>query len=317
MKKNTFLFDVVQPEALELARPICRFSRASSFDPDTLVNEVAAANPEVILIRAMGRVTREILEAAPNLKVVGRQGVGVDNIDLEAAQARGVRVINSRHGNTLAVAEHFIMLALGLSRRLPTLNNWLHRGDWSGLADYSAIEISGRTLGILGFGHIGQLVAKICSTAFAMPVIYASRADHDDVAYILGAARVKIEELFAQADYLAICTALTPETRHLVDRGLIGLMKPSAFLINLARGGVWKEADVVEALRTGVIAGAASDVYEVEPAGADHPLFACDNFFGTPHTAGLSAEANVRIDLEVVSGVLEVLAGRQPSHFVV
>lgn len=317
MQKNAFLYDVVQPEALELARPICRFSRASSFDPDRLVQEVAESNPEAIFIRAMGRVSREVLEAAPNLKVVGRQGVGVDNIDLEAARARGVRVINSRHGNTLAVAEHFILLALGLSRRLPTLNNWLHQGDWSGLTDYSAVEISGRTLGILGFGHIGQLVAKICSTAFAMPVIYASRAAHDDVAYILGAARVKIEELFAEADYLAICTALTPETRHLVDRGLIGLMKPSAFLINLARGGVWKEADVLEALRTGVIAGAASDVYEVEPAGADHPLFACDNFFGTPHCAGLSAEANLRIDLEVFSGVLEVLAGRQPPHFVV
>jgi Lactate dehydrogenase and related dehydrogenases len=300
---------------MDIISPICQFTKASALDPETLVREAAGA--EVILLKGMGRVSREVMEAAPDLKVIGRQGVGVDNIDLEAARARGLRVINSPHGNTLAVAEHFIMLALGLSRKLTILNGWLRRGDWSGLPDYAATEMTGRTLGILGFGHIGQLVAKICSTAFGMPVIYASRAAHEETAFILGAGRVKTEELFERADYLAICQALTPDTRHLVDQSLISRMKPSAFLINLARGGVWKEADVLAALRSGAIAGAASDVYEVEPAGADHPLFACDNFFGTPHTAGLTAEANLRIDLEVVQGVLDVLEGREPAQAVV
>lgn len=315
MKKNVFLFDVLQPEALDIISPSCRLTKASSLEPETLIREAAGA--EAIFLKAMGRVSREIMEAAPNLKVIGRQGVGVDNIDLEAARERGVRVINSPHGNTLAVAEHFIMLALGLARKLPTLTARLHRGDWNGLEYYAATEMSGRTLGILGFGHIGQLVSKICAAAFGMPVIYASRAAHEETAFILGAARVTTEELFERADYLAICQALTPDTRHLVDRRLISRMKPSAFLINLARGGVWKEADVLEALRSGTIAGAASDVYETEPAGADHPLFACDNFFGTPHTAGLTAEANLRIDLEVIRGVMDVLEGREPAQAVV
>lgn len=315
MKKNIFLFDVLQPEAMDIVSPICRVTRASSLDPGTLIREVAGA--EAIFLKAMGRISRELMEAAPDLKVVGRQGVGVDNIDLEAARDRGVRVINSPHGNTLAVAEHFIMLALGLSRKLPTISDWLRRSDWNGLENYAATEMTGRTLGVLGFGHIGQLVSKICSAAFGMPVIYASRAAHEETAFILGAARVKTEELFEQADYLAICQALTPETRHLVNRDLIRRMKPTAFLINLSRGGVWKEADVLSALQSGAIAGAASDVYEAEPAGADHPLFACDNFFGTPHTAGLTAEANLRIDLEVVRGVLDVLEGRQPAQAVV
>lgn len=315
MKKRIFILDAINPRAQEMLETVGQVVPASSHDPKTLIKEAAGAS--AIIVRSnQVQVTRELMEAAGrDLKVAAHLGVGLDSFDLEAAREMGVRILNSPHGNTRAVAEHFILLALGVSRRILKLDRWLRQGDWSGLKNYSATEMTGRTLGVLGFGHIGQLVAQMCSAAFRMPVIYSSRSAHGDAAALLGAERVeRKEELFARADYLAVCLALTADTRGLVNRDLISLMKPTAFLINVSRGAVWNEEHLAEALKANTIAGAAADVYAAEPAPADHPLFSLDNFFGTPHCAALTAEADQRIDLEVAQSVLDILEGRQPAE---
>ena len=315
MKKSVFIYEPLHEKALECLNSKCEITRASAYDQETLIREVRGA--EAIIIRALGRVTAEVMDAAGNLKVIARQGVGVDHIDLEAARTRGIRVINSPKGNTLAVAEHFILLALGLARKVRYLDSCLRSGDWSSLDDYAGAELTGRTLGILGLGNIGQLVGRLCSSAFAMPLIYASRNPHEREAAALGAERVSTHDLFRRADVIAICQALTPETKNLVDSRLIELMKPSAYLVNLSRGGVWSETDLAVALQAGRIAGAASDVYQEEPLPADHPLLACDNFFGTPHSGALTGEALYRIDMDVAEHVLDILDGRPARHFLV
>lgn len=316
MKKRVFIYEPLQKEALEQLEEQCEVVRSTAHDQATLIREVKGA--EAVIIRALGRVTAEVMDAAGGLRVIARQGVGVDNIDLEAARARGIRVINSPRGNTLAVAEHFLLLALGLARQVRQLDIWLRSGNWQPvLDDYAATELSGRTLGILGFGNIGQTVARICSAGFNMPVLYASRRPHEEEAAALGAERVETEDLFRRSDFIAICQALTPDTQNLVKAELIGLMKPSAYLINLSRGGVWNEDDLASALRNRSIAGAASDVYQQEPLPENHPLLSCDNFFGTPHSSALTAEALRRIDLDVAGHVLEILNGRPPRHYLV
>jgi Lactate dehydrogenase and related dehydrogenases len=215
------------------------------------------------------------------------------------------------------MAEHFVLLALGVCRRAKEAGRWLGAGDWSKTGGFTSVEISGKTLGVLGFGNIGREVAQMCSAAFGMPILYASRQAHEEEAAALRAERVTYEQLFARSDVIAVCQALTPETRHLVDAGLLNLMKPTAFIVNVSRGAVWKEEDLVRALKEGRLAGAASDVYETEPLPADHPLLGLDNFFGTPHLGGLTAEAIRRNSLEAAEGVLDVLAGRQPQFIVV
>lgn len=315
MKKRVFIYEPLHEKALEYLEAKCEVIRASAYDQATVVREVPGA--EAIIIRALGRVSAEVMDAAGRPIVIARQGVGVDNIDLEAAKDRGIRVINSPKGNTLAVAEHFILLALGLARKVRKLDACLRSGDWSSLDDYAAVELTGRTLGVLGFGNIGQLVAKLCSAAFGMTVLFASRNPHEKEAEALGAERVDVEELFKQADFIAICQALTPETKNLVDARLIGLMKTNAYLINLSRGGVWNEEAVAAALSAGTIAGAASDVYQQEPLPISHPFLGCGNFFGTPHSSALTTEALYRIDMDVAEHVLDILEGRPPRHFLV
>ena len=315
MKHRIFIYEPLHEKALEYLQTKCEIIRASAYDQETVIRE--AAGVDAIIIRALGRVTAEVMDAAGRVKVIARQGVGVDHIDLEAAAKRGIRVINSPKGNTLAVAEHFILLALGLARRVRYLDACLRSGDWSSLDDYAGAELTGRTLGILGLGNIGQLVGRLCSSAFDMPLIYASRNPHEREAAALEAERVNVEELFRRADLIAICQALTPETKNLVDSRLINLMKPSAYLINLSRGGIWNETDLARALQAGRIAGAASDVYQKEPLPADHPLLACDNFFGTPHSSALTAEALYRIDMDVAEHVMDILEGRPARHFLV
>ncbi len=316
MKKQVFIFEPLHEEALALLAETCRVKMATALDQATLIREVPGSDG--IIVRALERASAEVMDAAgPGLKVVARHGVGVDNIDLEAAAARGIKVVNSPHGNTRAMAEHFVLLALAVSRKIKTISRWLESGDWSGAADFSADEMSGRTLGILGFGNIGQAVAKMASAAFDMPVIYASRQAHADQAAELGAQRVSYEELFARSDFVAVCQALTPETRHLVRADLLNLMKPTAYIINLSRGGIWNEADLLAALTAGRLAGAATDVFETEPMPAGHPLLALDNFVGTPHIGALTGAARRRNSLEAVQGVLDVLAGREPQFRVV
>jgi D-3-phosphoglycerate dehydrogenase len=297
-------------EGTKLLAEKCELQYAQSFDEAHLISLVR--DVDAIVIRASGAVSRAIIAAAPRLKVIGRHGVGLDGIDLDAAKDRGVSVVYTPTANTESVAEHFVGLALMLAKRLRSGDMELRRGNWKARYALIGTELRGKTLGVLGFGRIGQQTARICHFGFAMPVIYTDVIGYPTAEAELGAVRADMETVCRRADFISINLPLLPNTRGAVNAALIRQMKPTAFLINMARGPLWNEADVFTALKDGLIAGAGADVFEEEPASAGNPLFTLDNFVGSPHMSAHTDEGMIRMSL-VAGDVLAVLEGRQPE----
>jgi phosphoglycerate dehydrogenase-like enzyme len=280
--------------------------------PDEAALRPLIGDVDAVVIRAVGSLGRSLLEAAPRLKVIGRHGVGLDTIDLAAATERGIRVVYTPEGNAESVAEHFFAMALALSKRLLEADRALREGRWQVRHEYYGRELRGRTLGVVGFGRIGRATARIGHHGFAMPVLYHDlQAAPPAVEAELGARRVPLEALLAEADAVSLNLPLTAGTRHLIDRAALRRMKPDAFLVNLGRGPLWDETAVLEALESHRIAGAGSDVFEVEPTPRDNPLLRHPGFVCTPHMSSHTDEAMRRMSL-VAEDVLAVLDGREP-----
>jgi len=284
---------------------------ATSFAEADLI--VQASDADAIVIRANGVVSRAVIESSPMLKVIGRHGVGLDAIDLHAARQRGVRVVYTPMANMESVAEHFVALALMLAKKIRPADIALRTGNWQARYELIGTELRDKTLGVMGFGRIGQQTARICRHGFRMTVRYHDVVDYPEAEKELGAERVPAERLFSESDFISVNLPLIPATRHMIHADLLKRMKPSAFIVNMARGPVWKEADVALALTEGVIAGAGSDVYEIEPPPADHPLFALDAFVGTPHMSAHTEEGMIRMSM-VAKDVIAVLEGRPPEY---
>jgi D-3-phosphoglycerate dehydrogenase len=305
-----FLYESMHREGLALLEKKCEMVYAKSLKENDIIAQVG--DVDAILIRANGAVTEKVMAAAPKLKVVGRHGVGLDAVDLAAARKRGIQVVYTPQANKESVAEHFVALALMLAKKIRLADIALRNCRWQARYELIGAELRGKTLGVLGFGRIGQQTARICKNGFGMPVLYFDRLVFAEAEKELAAARVDEKTLFQQADFISVNLPLLPETRHFVNADLLNLMKSTAFLINMARGPIWNEADVVAALQTNRIAGAGSDVYEVEPITADNPLLELDNFVGTPHMSAHTEEAMVRMSM-VAQDVLAVLEGREPE----
>jgi D-3-phosphoglycerate dehydrogenase len=286
---------------------------ANSLEEASLIKEVKEVDG--IIIRANGKVTRKMMESAPRLKVIGRHGVGVENIDLEAATEKGIWVVNTPDANDISVAEHFFGLALILSKMLKKADIALREGRFEARYQYIGNELHGKTLGILGFGRIGRAVGRIGYRGFDMKVLYYDAVRYDEAEKELEARKATFEEVLSQSDYVSINLPMLPETKGILGKKEFGLMKPSAFIINLARGPIWDEKALYQVLKEGKIAGAASDVYEVEPATKDHPLLQLENFVGTPHMAAHTEEALRRMSM-VAEDVIRILDGKTPVHAV-
>jgi len=282
-----------------------------SFEEASLIKEVREMDG--IIIRANGKVTRRVMESAPRLKVIGRHGVGVENIDLDTATEKGIWVVNTPDANDISVAEHFFGLALILSKILKKADIALREGRWEVRYEYIGRELHGKTLGILGFGRIGRAVGRIGHQGFDMKVLYYDALRYEETEKEIGAKKVSLEEILSQSDFISINLPMLPSTKGLLKGREFGLMKPSAYIINLARGPIWDEKALYQVLKEGKIAGAGSDVYEIEPAIKGHPLFELENFIGTPHMAAHTDEALKRMSL-VAEDVLCVLEGRAPLH---
>jgi len=268
---------------------------------------------DALIVRGKTKVTAQVIEKGKNLKVVGRAGVGVDNVDLAAASKRKIAVVNAPTGSTVSVAELAIGHMLSLARKLPTADKSIKSGKWEKKA-FMGTELSGKTLGLLGSGRIGTEVAKRAQ-AFGMKTIA-----HDPYLPPAIAQQNKIElvnkgSLFAESDFLSIHTALTPETKGMVGPQELAAMKKTAFLINCARGEVVQEKALAEALKSGKIAGAALDVFENEPP-TGSPLLALDNVFMTPHIGASTREAQFRAGMTIVDQVDMVLRGNKPEFIV-
>jgi phosphoglycerate dehydrogenase-like enzyme len=262
-------------------------------------------------IRAYTRVTDELLRDLPDLALVVVMGVGVDNIDLAAADRHGVLVCNAPGANARSVAEHTIGLMLAVVRHICRYDRELRAGLWQ---HHDTPELEGKTLGVLGLGNIGRIVARL-GAAFGMRVLAWSRTHDPARAAACGATLVDREPLLRESDVVCLCLSATPETRHLIDAAALALMKPGAVLVNTARGALVDEAALVAALRAGRIAGAGLDVFEQEPLPPDSPLRSLGNVVLTPHAGWVSREARDRLVRVPVDNILAYLAGR-PQNLV-
>ncbi|MBS3906528.1 MAG: hydroxyacid dehydrogenase [Syntrophaceae bacterium] len=284
---------------------------ARSLEEDSLIQE--AKEIDGIIIRANGKVTRKMMEAAPKLRVVGRHGVGVENVDLEAATEMGIWVVNTPDANDISVAEHFFGLALMLSKMLKKGEMALRQGRWEARYQYIGNELHGKTLGILGFGRIGKAVGRIGHKGFNMKVFYYDALRYEEVEKEIEAVKTNLEEVMSGSDFISINLPMSPVTKGLIGEREFGMMKPTAYIINLARGPIWDERALYKVLKEGRIAGAGADVFEVEPAAKEHPLFQLDNFIGTPHMAAHTEEALRRMSLVAVD-ILRALEGKEPVY---
>jgi D-3-phosphoglycerate dehydrogenase len=304
------LYEPMHEAGTSLLRQYGSVAVATALDEATLVS--SARDADAIVIRANGKVSRAVIEAAPKLKVVGRHGVGLENVDVAAATQRGIWVVYTPEANSESVAEHFVLLAVALSKRFLESDQDLRAGKWNVRYEHIGRELYGKTLGVVGYGRIGRTTARICHRGFGMPVLYSDVVGAPpEVEAETGARRVSLEELLRTADYVSLNLPLTPETRHMVGREQIRLMKPTAYLCNLGRGPLWDEKAVLEALEDKWIAGAGTDVFEDEPTAKDNPLFRHRNFVCTPHMAAHTEEAMRRMSL-VAEDIIAVLQGKEP-----
>jgi D-3-phosphoglycerate dehydrogenase / 2-oxoglutarate reductase len=260
-----------------------------------------------LMIRSGTRVTKEVIQAGTQLKIIGRAGVGVDNVDVPAATRRGIVVVNSPEGNTVAAAEHAVAMMLALSRHIPSANQSVKQNQWD-RKTFTGVEVYKKTLGIVGLGKIGSHVAGI-ARAMGMrllaydPFLSAERAEQ------LGCQLVELNVLMAESDYITLHLPKTPETYHLVNAELLEIMKPTARLINCARGGIIDEDALAEALKQGKIAGAALDVYEQEPLGESALRSLGKEVVLTPHLGASTEEAQVNVAIDVAEQIRDVLLG--------
>lgn len=298
--------DPIDQVGIDILSQVAQVDVRTNLPPEELVKIISEY--DALMIRSGTRVTQEIIEAADQLKIIGRAGVGVDNVDVPAATRKGIVVVNSPEGNTIAAAEHALAMMLSLSRYTPDANQSIKSGKWD-RKSFIGVEVYKKTLGIVGLGKIGSHVAA-AAKAMGMkllaydPFISQERADQ------IGCRLVDLDLLIRESDYITLHIPKTKETYHLFNAEAFAKMKPTARLINCARGGVIDEAALANALREGQIAGAALDVFENEPLEADSPLRELGSkIVLTPHLGASTEEAQVNVAIDVAEQIRDVLLG--------
>lgn len=282
-----------------------RFEVVRADDPASPEFEDALRSADALIVRSATKVTRDLLGRSASLRVVGRAGVGVDNIDLTAAAARGIAVFNAPGGNTIAAAELTMALILAAVRRVAEADRLLRSGKWE-RSMLKGVQLKDRTLGLVGAGRIGGEVAHRCR-AFGMSVLAHDPYLTPERAGTLGLDLVGLDEVLSGADVISLHVPLTEQTRHIIDADAIARMRPGAYLVNVSRGGVVDEEALASALVDGRLAGAALDVFEVEPLESSSPLLAAPNLVLTPHLGASTVEAQELVAVEVAIAVRDAL----------
>lgn len=302
--------DITEAGKKYLAEAGLEYMVGTGYDEETMCREIADC--DALLIRT-AQVSEKVMEAGKNLKVIGRHGVGVDNLDLEAATKLGIQVTNSPLSNSDAVAEHTVALILACGHHLTEMNDHVRQGDWELRNRVKLMEASGKTLGLVGLGRIGQSVAKKCALGLDMKVKAYSRsiATMDLPDYLEPAT--SLDEIFSTSDYVSVHVPLTFQTNSSIDLSCFQKMKPTAFFINTARGEIVCEKDLVKALEDGLIAGAALDVLEKEPPQENHPLFGLPQVILSPHCGALTEQAFDNMGVHAAMGIVSVLRGEKPQ----
>jgi D-3-phosphoglycerate dehydrogenase len=263
---------------------------------------------DALIVRSATKVTKDIVNSGTRLKVIGRAGVGLDNVDLEAATQKGIIVMNTPAGNTISTAEHTLSMILALARNIPQANASTKQGEWK-RSKFMGVEIYNKILGIIGLGRIGKEVARR-ALSFGMKVVAYDPFLSKEVAESLGVEIVELKELLSQSDYITVHTPLTDETKHIISTKEFAAMKKGVRVINCARGGIIDEVALASAIKEGKIAGAAIDVFEKEPPPPDYELLKLDNVITTCHLGASTEEAQVNVAIEVAEIVRDALLGR-------
>jgi D-3-phosphoglycerate dehydrogenase / 2-oxoglutarate reductase len=298
--------DSLAPQGLDV------FKNAAGFEVDVRVglkpNELKkiCAHYDGWVIRSGTKITAELIEAAKNLKVIGRAGVGFENIDVDAASKKGIVVMNTPGGNNVTTAEHTISLMMALARHIPQAVASLKSGKWD-RHKFVGVELCNKTVGVIGLGNVGRIVAERAA-GFQMKVIgYDPFIPGENIAR-MGVEPASLEEIFTKSDFITVHVPLTPETQGLINREAFAKMKTGVRVINCARGGIVDEKDLAAAIREGTVAGAALDVYVDEPPSADHPLLKMDQVITTPHLGASTDEAQLNVAIAVAEQMVDFLA---------
>ncbi len=305
--KNILLLETVDPVAMKLLSEAKGIALFDGFSDNAKKKVVSENDIDAIVTRGKGQVNAVLLDECPNLTIIARCGVGLDNIDVTEATKRGIKVINAPNSNAATIAEHTIALILLLQRNLFSAINMVKQGNWQGRNEYKGDEVNGKTLGILGLGNIGKKVATI-ATALGMKVVYWS-AKKENVPYLL----VSLDDLLKKSDCISVHLPLTQKTENLLDRFAFERMEKKPMLINTARGKIINQQALLKALNTGMISGFAADVLAIEPPKENDLLIAHPKILITPHLGSLTATTYRQMCLRTVKNVLALLEGNDPD----
>jgi D-3-phosphoglycerate dehydrogenase / 2-oxoglutarate reductase len=297
--------DPIDQAGIEILSQVAQVDVKTGLAPEQLIEIMPEY--DALMIRSGTQVTKEIIAAGNHLKIIGRAGVGVDNVDVPAATRQGIVVVNSPEGNTIAAAEHAIAMMLSISRHIPDANTSVKSGVWD-RKSFTGVEVYKKTLGIVGLGKIGSHVAAV-ARAMGMKLLAYDPFISTERAEQIGCRLVDLDMLFQQADFITLHIPKTPETANLINAETLAKMKPNARIINCARGGIIDEEALAVALKTGKIAGAALDVFAKEPLGESPLLQVGKQIVLTPHLGASTAEAQVNVAIDVAEQIRDVLLG--------
>lgn len=303
--------DSLSKEGVEIMKSVAEVDIKTGLKEPELISIIG--NYEGLVVRSQTQVTASIIDAGKKLIIIGRAGVGVDNIDLEAATQHGIIVVNAPTGNTISAAEHAIALMLSLARHIPNANYALKAGKWE-RSKFTGTEVRGKTLGIIGLGNVGSAVARR-ARALEMRLIGYDPFVSQDRAKNLQVEVVSLEKIYKEADFITLHIPLTPQTKEMIGVKELAMMKPTVRILNAARGGLINEEALANALKEKKITGAAVDVFPQEPCIAS-PLFALDNVIVTPHLGASTAEAQVTAASDVAEQIVDVFKGLPPKYAV-
>jgi D-3-phosphoglycerate dehydrogenase len=293
---NILVSDSLSPKGVEvLERAGFSVAVKTKLSKEELLQDIA--NYEALIVRSATKVTKEVIEAGGRLRIVGRAGTGLDNVDTEAATRRGIVVMNTPGGNTITTAEHTMSMIAAMSRKISQATKSMKDGKWE-KSKFMGSELYNKTLGLVGLGQIGSYVAKLAQ-GWSMNVIGYDPYLAVDRATQMGIEVVELDELFHRADVISVHTPLTNETRGIINTETMAKMKDGVMIVNCARGGIINEQDLCEALQSGKVAAAAFDVFEKEPVDPKHPLLSLDNFTCTPHIGASTEEAQENVAIGI------------------
>ncbi len=306
---KTLVTENIHPNGIAILEQIGEVVMASATDSATLIKEGQGC--EAALVR-IAKMTPEVLNGIPTLKVVAKHGVGTDNIDRETCTKNGIYMVNAPHANTNAVAEHALGLMFAAAKKFVPMDKITRDGGFKQRTAHTTVELSGRTLGLIGFGNIAKCLAKKAQALGMNIIAFDPFVKESD----LGQMQASMDDVLKQADFISMHTPLLADTKGMIGAAQFAMMKNSVIFVDASRGGVVDEAALVEALKSGQIAAAGTDVFAAEPPADDCPLFALDNIVLSPHNAALTEEALINMAVDAAKGIAEVAKGETITYLV-